>query len=115
MKNMVKNSLLLALPVAWMLPALALAGEIYGQITSGGASVGPGIQVAAQCGGKSYPAVSTDRSGNYHLVVAENGKCTLTVTQKDASASVDVVSYEDGAQADIALEMKDGKLIARRR
>jgi hypothetical protein len=71
--------------------------------------------VAARCGTKSYPAVKTDRTGTYNLVVAETGKCTLTVTHQGKTATVDVASYEDAAQADIVLELKDGQLTARRR
>jgi hypothetical protein len=96
-------------------PTLASAGEVYGKITSGGAPVGEGTEVSAKCGAKAYPAVKTDKSGSFHLVVAETGKCTLTVTQKGQSASLEVVSYDEGAQADIVLEVKDGKLSARRK
>ena len=97
------------------LPGLASAGEIYGKITLGGAAAGDGTEVSAKCGAKSYPAVKTDKTGNFHVVVSEAGKCSLTITQKGTSASVDVVSYDEGTQADIVLEMKDGKLAARRR
>ena len=110
---MKKTLTTLALMVA--LPSLAAAGEVYGKITSGGAAVGEGTEVAAKCGAKSYPAVKTDKTGSYHLVVAETGKCTLTVTQKGQAASLEVVSYDEGAQADIVLETKDGKLAARRK
>jgi hypothetical protein len=103
----------LALMIA--LPSLAAAGEVYGKITAGGAAVGEGTEVAAKCGAKSYPAVKTDKTGSFHLVVAETGKCTLTVTQKGQSATLEVVSYDEGAQADIVLETKDGKLAARRK
>jgi len=96
-------------------PTLATAGEVYGKVTSGGAAVGEGIEIAAKCGAKAYPAVKTDKTGSFHLVVAETGKCTLTVTQKGQSASLEVVSYDEGAQADIVLEVKDGKLTARRK
>jgi hypothetical protein len=97
------------------LPTLASAGELYGKITSGGASVGEGTEVSAKCGAKAYPAVKTDKTGSFHLVVAETGKCTLTVTQKGQSANLEVVSYNEGAQADVVLEAKDGKLTARRK
>ena len=97
------------------LPSLAAAGEVYGKITSGGAAVGEGTEVSAKCGAKAYPAVKTDKTGSFHLVVAETGKCALTVTQKGQSATVEVVSYDEGAQADIVLETKDGKLTARRK
>jgi hypothetical protein len=96
-------------------PTLAAAGEVYGKITSAGAAVGEGTEVSAKCGSKAYPAVKTDKTGSFHLVVTETGKCTLTVTQKGQSASLEVVSYDEGAQADIVLEVKDGKLSARRK
>jgi hypothetical protein len=96
------------------LPTIAAAGEVYGKITSGGAAVGEGTEVSAKCGAKAYPAVKTDKTGSFHLVVAETGKCTLTVTQKGQTATLEVVSYDEGAQADIVLEVKDGKLTARR-
>ena len=94
-------------------PTLASAGEIYGKITSGGAAVGEGVEVSAKCGAKGYPAVKTDKTGSYHIVVAETGKCTLTVSQKGQSAGFEVVSYDEGAQVDVVLEAKDGKLTAR--
>ena len=96
-------------------PSLASAGEVYGKITNGGAAAGDGTEVSAKCGATVYPAVKTDKGGSFHLVVSETGKCTLTVTQKGLTASVEVVSYDDGSQADIVLETKDGKLTARRK
>jgi hypothetical protein len=96
-------------------PALAEAGEIYGKVTLSGTSVGEGTEVTAQCGTKTYPTVKTDKSGSFHVVVTETGKCTLTLKHQADSAALSVASYEDAAQADIVLESKDGKLTARRR
>ena len=101
--------------VLLMLPALVAAGEIYGKISLNGTAVGEGTLVAARCGDTDYPAVKTDRTGSYNLVVAATGKCTLTVTHQGNSASLAVASYEDAAQADIILESRDGQLTARRR
>jgi hypothetical protein len=109
-----KGPSLIVLALAVLAP-VALAGEIYGKVSFNGAAVGEGATVAARCGAKSYPAVKTDRTGTYNLVVAETGKCTLTVTHQGKTATVDVASYDDAAQADIALELKDGQLTARRR
>ena len=97
------------------LPTLVSAGEIYGKITSAGAPAGEGTEISAKCGNRVYPAVRTDKAGSYHLVLQESGKCTLNVATKGGSASLEVVSYDEAAQVDIALEMKDGKLAARRR
>ena len=109
------KKLLTMLVLVFALPSLATAGEVYGKITAGGAAVGEGTEVSAKCGAKAYPAVKTDKSGSFHLVVTETGKCTLTITQKGQSASLEVVSYDEGAQADVVLETKDGKLTARRK
>jgi len=95
--------------------APAHAGEVYGKVTMGRVSVGAAATVAATCGEKAYPAAPTDKSGGYHFIVGESGKCSLTVTYKGASATLDMVSNEDAVQYDIELEMKDGKLAARRR
>lgn len=106
----------LTVPVVVLLviPTLASAGEIFGKITLNGAPV-EGAEVAAACGAKNYPAVKTDKNGSYTVVVAETGKCTLTITHKGQAATLSVASYEDAAQADVVLETKDGKLTARRR
>ena len=93
----------------------AVAGEIYGKITQGGVAVGEGASVSVKCGAKSYPAQKTDKTGSYHLVVQEAGKCALTVAIKGQSASIDVVSYDDPVQVDIVVEVKDGKLTVRRK
>ena len=95
--------------------APAFAGEIYGKIVEGAASVGEGATVEAKCGAKAYPAAKTDKAGSYHVVVSESGKCTLTVKYKGQAASVEIASFEDPVQADLVLELKDGKLAARRR
>ena len=102
-----------ALLVAGTAPALA--GEVYGKVTMGGASVGAAATVAAKCGEKAYPAEPTDKAGRYHFIIGESGQCSLIVTYKGASAALDMMSNEDAVQYDIALEMKDGKLAARRR
>lgn len=107
--------MLAALVAVVAFPSLASAGEVYGKITSGGIPVGDAVTVSAKCGAKSYDAVPTDKTGTYHLVVAETGKCTLTLTLKGQSADVSVLSYDDAAQADLILEAKDGKLTARRK
>ena len=91
------------------------AGEIYGKISSGGASVGEGVAVTAACAGRVYPPVTTDKYGHYHLVAQETGRCTLSVVYKGLTARLDVVSYDEAAQADVVLEVKNGTLLARRR
>jgi len=110
MKNIVP-----LLVVAAIACSPVLAGEVYGKIVEGSTSVGEAATVAAKCGEKAYPAVKTDKSGSYHLVLNEAGKCTMTVSYKGQSASLEIASYDDAVQYDLVLETKDGKLAARRR
>jgi len=93
----------------------AHAGEIYGTVTEGGKSVGEGVAIVAQCGAKAYPAVKTDKTGTYHLVLGEKGKCSLTLSYRGQSPSLEVASYDEGVQVDLVLEAKDGKYAARRK
>lgn len=93
----------------------ALAGEMYGSVSEGATKVGAGVALEVACGGKKLASTQTDKSGTYHLDVAETGKCQLTIKHKDQSASIDVVSYEEGSQVDLVLELKDGKLTVRRK
>lgn len=104
--------LLLALLAA---PTAASAGEIYGKIVAGGAPVGESATVEMKCARKAYPAVKTDKTGSYRIVVEETGKCSLTVNWKGQAASLDLASYEDAVQADLVLEVKAGKLTVRRK
>lgn len=103
------------LAVLFVLPTVATAGEIYGKITASGAPVGENATVEMKCAKKTYPAVKTDKTGSYHVVVEETGKCTMTVTWNKQTASLDLASYDDAVQADLVLEVKDGKLTVRRK
>ena len=106
---------LMLLVMILIVPTIASAGEIYGKIASAGASVGEGATVALKCAKKSYPAVATDKTGSYHIVAEESGKCSMTVSWNKQTASLDVASYDDAVQADLILETKDGKLSVRRK
>ena len=104
-----------ALAALLLIASPAMAGEMYGTITEGGKPVGEGAVVEARCGQTSYPGVKTDKSGTYHLVVQEKGKCTLTVHHKNATPTIDVASYDEGVQIDLVLEQKGGSYTVRRK
>jgi hypothetical protein len=103
--------LVLVLPLS----SAAWAGEIFGKLVVAGAPVEDGTSIAAKCGDKTFPPVKTGKGGSYHLAIDATGKCTLMVTYKNQSASLEVASYEEPVQVDIVLEMKDGKLAAHRK
>ena len=111
----VVSRVLLALVVAVAASAPSFAGEVYGKVTMKGTPVGAAASVGAECGGKSYAARATDKSGAYHLIVGQSGKCALVITYKGVVARLDMVSHEDAVQYDVDLDMKDGQLAARRR
>ena len=115
MNRLHPSRLVIGLVVAVAAAALSFAGEVYGKVTLKGASVGDAATVGAECGGKSYPPKPTDKSGTYHLIVGQSGKCSLVIAYKGATARLDMVSHEDAVQYDVDLEMKDGQLAARRR
>jgi hypothetical protein len=91
------------------------AGEVYGKIVEGASPVGEAAAVEAKCGAKTYAAVKTDKTGSYRMVLAETGKCTMTVSYKQQSASLEIASYDEAVQVDIVVAMKDGKLSVRRK
>ena len=93
----------------------AAAGEIYGKLVEGGSSVGAEATLAAKCGAKTYPEVKTDKTGSYRMVLAETGKCTMTVKYKQQSANLEIASYDDAVQIDLVVDVKDGKLAVRRK
>ena len=95
-----------------VVPTIASAGEIFGRIIASGSPSGTTTTSAPRA---ACPAVKTDKSGSYHVVVEETGKCTLTVSWNKQSASLDLASYDDAVQADLVLEVKDGKLTVRRK
>ena len=95
--------------------SFASAGEIYGKVVEGTSSVGEAAALEVKCGAKAYPAIKTDKSGSYRMVLAETGKCSMTVKYKQQSASLDIASYDDAVQVDLVLEIKDGKLSVRRK
>jgi len=104
-----------AIAVVALLPALASAGEVFGTVTTDKGPVGDGAQIEAKCGANSFGPVTTDKRGAYRIVINQVGKCTLTVTHQGKSAIVDVVSFDNAAQADIALKLDAaGKLTATR-
>ena len=102
--------------IACALPALASAGEIFGTITTDAGPVGEGTLVEATCKAGKHGPAKTDKAGKYRLVISETGRCTLAVTRDGATASLDVVSFDDAAQVDVVLKNDAaGKLTARRK
>jgi len=97
-------------------PSLVFGGEIYGDLTEEGRSVGGAAQLEVTCAGKTYPRQTTDQYGSYRLFVQEKGKCTLTVHYKQQSPSTEISSYERSVRYDLVLEKKkDGQYVLRRK
>jgi hypothetical protein len=94
--------------VAFFLPLRVLGGEIYGNITDGGKSVGVGVKVELTVGDKSYTA-QTDRFGSYRVLVREKGKGVLKVNYLGQSPSLEVYSYDNAVRYNLVLEKKDNK------
>jgi hypothetical protein len=82
----------LVLLVLLSLATSGWAGEIYGSIKAGGQPVKKALVEIKAPNNKAYPG-STDDYGNYRIVVAETGKCTITVQFDGAPAKGEVESY----------------------
>ena len=57
---------------------LAAAAQIYGNLKQDNRSVGQGVEISINCGGRAQQAF-TDAYGAYSVYVPNSGKCTLTV------------------------------------
>ncbi len=108
------RTITIALVLFLFCSTFAFAGEIYGSITDGEKSVGPGVKVDVLFEGKTQSA-ETDKNGSYRIYVQGQGKCTLTVHYKQQAPSLEVSSYEGSVRYDLILEMKDGRYSLRRK
>jgi hypothetical protein len=96
-----------------LLAATVLApGEIFGDVRFGETYV-PDSDVKLTCGTDQVTG-KTDKSGSYRLKSKSNGKCSVTVTYKGQSPSVDVVVFERPTRYRLVLEEKDGKYTLKR-
>lgn len=100
--------------LTWLLSMISLAptGEIFGDIRSGETYLVE-VPVVLTCGGEKVES-ATDKSGSFRLKTAGSGKCTLTVTWKQQSPSVDVVVFERPTRYRFVIEETGGKLVLKR-
>jgi hypothetical protein len=82
----------LVLVVSLSLATSAWAGEIYGTIKEGGRPVQK-VKVEIKSTNEKPYEGWTDGFGNYRIIVAEAGKCTITVYFNGTSANGEVQSY----------------------
>jgi hypothetical protein len=99
---------------AWLisLSLLAPTGEIFGDIRSGETYLAD-VPVVLTCGAEKVEA-ATDKAGSFRLKTAGSGKCTLTVTYKKQSPSVEVVVFERPTRYRFIVEESEGKLVLKR-
>ena len=92
------------------------AGQIYGSVKEGSRSVGEGVEVSINCGGKPISA-RTDSYGSYKLYVPNSGKCTLSIYyQNQWSQPFPVFSDQEPLRYDFELvKQSDGSLTLKRR
>jgi hypothetical protein len=93
--------------------ASSYAGEIYGTIKEGDKPVGKDTKLEIKSAAKTYPAV-TDEFGNYRVIVAETGKCEITIHFKDQPISGEIQSYWNPSRFDWALEKSGEKYSLKR-
>src|SRR5262245_31471901 len=108
--------------LAGLVPAVAFAGRIFGDIKLEGKPLPAGVPVMisrAPEGGKGpatmVDSTSTDKFGAYKLNVKDEGKCTLTIVYEKQTVPFEAFSYKEATRYDLILEKKDGKFSLRRK
>jgi hypothetical protein len=99
-------------PLWISLAALTAPGEIFGDIREGETYLGE-VPVVLACGTEKVEG-TTDAKGSFRLKSTASGKCTLTVTWKKQSPSVDVVVFERPTRYRFVVEEVEGKLTLKR-
>jgi len=97
------KSIPLVLLALLSLAASAWAGEIYGTIKEGGRPVKQ-AKVTIKPPKSAEIEGKTDDFGNYRIVVAETGKCIITVQFNGQSAQGEVQSYTTPVRFNFLLE-----------
>ena len=99
---------------AWFISLLAMApaGEIFGDIRSGETYLAE-VPVVLTCGSEKVSG-STDKEGSFRLKSKGSGKCSLSVTWKEQSPSVEVVVFERATKYRFIVEEAGGKLVLKR-
>ena len=99
--------------LAWLISLSFLpTGEIFGDIRSGETYLAE-VPVVLTCGTEKVNG-TTDKEGSFKLKTTGSGKCTLTVTWKQQSPSVDVVVFERPTRYRFIVEEAAGKLVLKR-
>ncbi len=88
------------------------AGEIYGDLRAGDAYLAD-VPLTLTCGADTATA-KTDKEGSFRIRTSGSGKCTLSTTYKNQSASVEVVVFERPTRYRLLLEQVDGKWVLKR-
>jgi hypothetical protein len=95
-------------------PAVVMAGQIYGSVTSAGSGLA-GATIEINCGGAITTGV-TARDGSYRVNVTQQGQCTLTLSNYQGPPSAVVFSYPNPSRYDFELvKRQDGSYELRKR
>lgn len=97
------------------LPAVAVAGQIYGTIVLEGQGI-KNAPVEIQCGKEEPITGTTAADGSYRINVSHQGQCTLTLTAYAGRPSASVFSGPNPAAYNYELvKLADGKFELKRR
>lgn len=97
----------LMLQIMFLVPSLANAGEIYGNIKQKGGAPVQKATVEIMVNQKTVGSTTTDKHGSYRIYVKETGRCTLKIRFDDQFPTVEVYSSKSSTQYNLILEKKD--------
>ena len=87
-------------------------GEIFGDLRSGDQYLAD-VPVQLTCGTETVET-KTDKAGSFRLRSKAPGKCSVQVTWKGQSPSVEVVVFEKPTRYRLVVEEEKGKLVLNR-
>jgi hypothetical protein len=104
--------MLRALFAVFFLASPVPLGEIFGDIRLGDTYLA-NAPVQLTCGTESVKG-KTDAEGSFRLTVGGSGRCEITVTHEQKTASLAVVVFDKPARYRLVLELKDGAYVLKR-
>jgi hypothetical protein len=97
-------------------PIVGLGAQIYGNLRSNNASVGPNVLVTIRCEDGSINQSTTDSSGSYSVPARPSKKCWMSVVFGGRSSKESAVyPYDDPVRYDFDVVDNGGAIELRRR
>ena len=96
-------------------PAVAAAGQVYGQITERNRPVSNAGPITLKCGNAQSPPATTDRFGAYKVYLRNTGRCEIVFNFEGRQLTHPVQSYGDPVRFNFEIIRSGSNLTLQRR